>query len=152
DTGGLLTASYVLLIAIVPTGALFGLLASRRIVRRVRRLEQATVAVANGDYTVSLAVSGRDEIGRLEGNFATMIRQLGSALTAERQRAIGDARADERTRIAREMHDAISQHLFSLRMIAGGLRRANPDEPQIHAIERITEDAIGDMQVLLYEL
>src|SRR5258706_58340 len=45
-------ATYVLLIAIVPAGALFGLLASRRLVRRVRRLERATIAVANGDYTV----------------------------------------------------------------------------------------------------
>jgi signal transduction histidine kinase len=38
--------------------------------------------------------------------------------TAQRQRAADDARAAERARIAREMHDAISQHLFALRMIA----------------------------------
>jgi signal transduction histidine kinase len=44
-----------------------------------------------------------------------MTRQLGSALAAERQRATGDARAAERARIAREVHDAISQHLFGLR-------------------------------------
>jgi signal transduction histidine kinase len=152
DAGALLTASYVLLLAIVPAGALFGLLSSRRLVRRVRRLERATISVAGGDYTVSLPPSGRDEIGRLEGNFTAMARQLDSALTAERQRAIGDARADERTRIAREIHDAISQHLFSLRMIVGGLRRADPGHPQIQAIERITEEAIGDMQALLREL
>jgi nitrogen fixation/metabolism regulation signal transduction histidine kinase len=84
-------------------------------VRRVRRLERATLAVADGDYTVSLPVSGRDEVGRLEANFTTMTRQLGSALAAERQRATGDARAAERARIAREVHDAISQHLFGLR-------------------------------------
>jgi signal transduction histidine kinase len=151
-TGALLTVSYVLLLAIVPAGAMFGLLASRRLVRRVRRMERATIAVAHGDYTVSLPSSGRDEIGRLEENFGTMIRQLDSALTAERERAVGDARAQERTRLAREIHDAISQHLFSLRMIAGGLRRAHPGVPQVHAIERITEEAIGDMQALLQEL
>jgi hypothetical protein len=33
-------------------------------VRRVRRLEKATIAVANGDYTVGIPTSGRDEIGR----------------------------------------------------------------------------------------
>jgi signal transduction histidine kinase len=152
DTGAQLWASYVLLIAIVPAGALFGLLASRRMVRRVRRLEQATIAVATGDYSVDLPISGRDEIGRLEANFTTMSRQLDSALTGERQRASSDARAAERTRIAREIHDAISQHLFSLRMIAGGLRRANPDQEQAHAIERIAEEAVVDMQNLLYEL
>ena len=152
DTGPLLSGPYALLIVIVPVGVLFGLLASRRLVRRVRRLEQATVAVADGDYTVTLPVSGRDEVGRLEANFTTMTRQLGSALAAERQRATTDARAAERARIAREIHDAISQHLFGLRMIAAGMRRADPGNEQVRAIERISEEALRDMQALLIEL
>ena len=60
-----LSASYAPLIAIVPVGVLFGLLASRRLVRWVRRLERATLAVADGDYRVTLPTSGRDEVGRL---------------------------------------------------------------------------------------
>ena len=152
ETRALLSAPSALLLAIVPVGVLFGLLASRRLVRRVRRLERATLAVADGDYTVTLPASGRDEIGRLEVNFTTMTRQLGSALTAERQRAAGDARAAERARIAREVHDAISQHLFGLRMIAAGMRRADPGNQQVHAIERISEEALRDMQALLIEL
>ncbi|HET9966580.1 MAG TPA: HAMP domain-containing protein, partial [Streptosporangiaceae bacterium] len=152
ETRALLSAPSALLFAIVPVGVLFGLLASRRLVRRVRRLERATLAVADGDYTVALPGSGRDEIGRLEANFTTMTRQLGSALAAERQRAAGDARAAERARIAREVHDAISQHLFGLRMIAAGLRRADPGNKQVHAIERISEEALRDMQALLVEL
>jgi NarL family two-component system sensor histidine kinase LiaS len=152
EDGPLLSGPSALLIAIVPVGVLFGLLASRRLVRRVRRLERATVAVADGDYTVTLPASGRDEVGRLEANFTTMTRQLGSALAAERQRAAGDARAAERARIAREVHDAISQHLFALRMIAAGIRRADPGNQQARAIERISEEALRDMQALLTEL
>jgi signal transduction histidine kinase len=139
----------------VPTtygSVLFGVLASQRVVRRVRRLERATLAVADGDYTVTLPVSGRDEVGRLEANFTTMTRQLGSALAAERQRATVDARVAERARIAREVHDAISQHLFALRMIAAGMRRADPVNQQAMVIERISEDALRDMQALLIEL
>jgi two-component system, NarL family, sensor histidine kinase LiaS len=147
-----LHSPYAVLLAIVPVGVLFGLLASRRLVRRVRRLERATLAVADGDYTVTLPASGRDEVGRLEANFTTMTRQLGSALAAERQRAAGDARAAERARIAREIHDAISQHLFALRMIAAGMRRADPGNQQARAIERISEEALRDMQTLLTEL
>jgi signal transduction histidine kinase len=152
EAGQLLSGQYALLFAIVPVGVLFGLLASRRLVRRVRRLERAAVAVADGDYTISLPVSGRDEVGQLEANFTTMTRQLGSALAAERQRASGDARAAERARIAREIHDAISQHLFALRMIAGGMCRADPDNQQARVIERISEEALRDMQALLGEL
>jgi NarL family two-component system sensor histidine kinase LiaS len=152
EDGPLLAAPSVLLLAIVPVGVLFGLLASRRLVHRVRRLERASLAVADGDYTVALPVSGRDEVGRLEANFTTMTRQLGSALAAERQRASGDARTAERARIAREIHDAISQHLFGLRMIAAGMRRADPGNQQARAIERISEEALRDMQALLTEL
>ena len=136
----------------MPVGVLFGLAASGRLVRRVRRLERATLAVADGDYTVDLPASGRDEVGRLEANFNVMTRQLGSALAAQRQRAAGDARAAERARIAREMHDAISQHLFALRMIASGLRRADPGNEQAAVIERISFEALRDMQALLVEL
>jgi signal transduction histidine kinase len=152
EDGVLLLGPVALLFAVVPVGVLFGLLASWRVVRRVRRLERATLAVADGDYTVSLPASGRDEIGRLETNFTTMTRQLGSALAAERQRAAGGARDAERARIAREIHDAISQHLFALRMIAAGMRRADPGDQQAQAIERISEEALRDMQALLVEL
>jgi signal transduction histidine kinase len=148
----LLAGPFALLVAILPVGVLFGLLASRRLVRRVRRLERAAVAVADGDYTVALPVSGRDEVGRLEANFTAMAGQIGSSLAAERQRAIGDAQTAERARIAREMHDAISQHLFGLRMIAAGMRMADPGNQQARAIERISEEAQRDMQALLIEL
>jgi signal transduction histidine kinase len=152
EDGPLLSALIWLLIAIVPVGVMFGMLASWRVVHRVRRLERAAAAVADGDYTVSLPVSGRDEVGRLEASFTTMTQQLGSAMAAERERATGDARAAERARIAREVHDAISQHLFALRMIAAGMRRADPGLQQAQAIERISEDALRDMQALLIEL
>ncbi len=152
NSGKVLSFPYALVIAIVPVGVLFGLLASQGLVRRIRRLERATLAVADGDYAISLPATARDEVGRLEANFTTMTRQLGSALTAERQRATSDARAAERARIAREVHDAISQHLFALRMIAAGMRRAEPGNQQARAIERISEEALRDMQALLIEL
>jgi len=152
EARALLSGPSALLLAIVPVGVLFGLVASRRLVRRVRRLEEATLAVADGDYSIRLPSSGRDEVGRLEANFTAMTRQLSSALAAERQRATSDARAAERARIAREIHDAISQHLFGLRMIAAGMRRADPGNQQARAIERISEEALRDMQALLLEL
>ena len=92
------------------------------------------------------------ELGQLGETGPLLTRQPGSALAAERQRATGDARAAERARIAREIHDAISQHLFGLRMIAAGMRRADPGNEQARAIERISEQALRDMQALLVEL
>lgn len=48
--------TYALLIVLVPLGVGFGLLATFPLVRRVRRLERASVAVADGDYAVALGV------------------------------------------------------------------------------------------------
>jgi two-component system, NarL family, sensor histidine kinase LiaS len=140
------------LLILAPLAALLGLMASRRLARRLRRLERATVAVVDGDYTVKLQTSERDGVGRLEANVAAMARQLSSAMAVERERVTDEARAAERSRIAREIHDAISQHLFGLRMIASGMRRADPHNEQVQAIERITDEALVDMQALLLEL
>jgi NarL family two-component system sensor histidine kinase LiaS len=151
-SGPLSALFYALLLSIIPVGILLGLLVSRQLVRRVHRLERATGAVTEGDYTVTLPTSGRDEIGRLEANVTTMTLQLSSSLAAERERSTSEARAAERSRIAREIHDALSQHLFGLRMIASAMRRADPHNEQVRAIERITEEALRDTQALLWEL
>ncbi len=37
-------------------------------------------------------------------------------------------------------------------MIANGMRRADPHNEQARAVERITEEALSDMQALLLEL
>lgn len=66
------------------------------------------------------------------------------------------ASAGERARIARELHDSISQDLFSLRLLAGGLRRAlppaSPLQPQVEAMERTATGTMHEMQALLLEL
>src|SRR6266704_3478199 len=81
-----------------------------------------------------------------------MAQRLGAAMATERQLA----GADERARIARELHDAISQDLFSLRLLAGGLRRALPAAspllPQVETMERTATTTMHEMQALLLEL
>ena len=151
EDGQLLAGPFVLLFAIVPVGVLFGLLASAP---RPPGPPPGTSHPRGRRWRLHRHPARlRPGRGRpLEANFTTMTRQLGSALAAERQRATGDARAAERVRIAREVHDAISQHLFGLRMIAAGMRRADPGNQQARAIECISEEALRDMQALLIEL
>ena len=66
------------------------------------------------------------------------------------------ARATERARIARELHDSVSQDVFSLGLLAGGLRKALPDEsplqPEVEAMEATSRRALREMQALLLEL
>jgi signal transduction histidine kinase len=140
------------LAAAVPVGLVFGLLSTRRLIRRLRRLAATTVAVAGGDYQQRVAVSGGDEVAQLEANLNRMAQQLDAAMATERQLA----GAGERARIARELHDAISQDLFSLRLLAGGLRKALPSDsplrPQVQTMEHTAAQTMHEMQALLLEL
>ena len=142
----------LVLAAAVPVGIVFGLLSTRQLIRRLQRLAGTTVAVADGNYQQRVPVSGGDEVAQLEGNLNRMAERLDAALATERQLA----EAGERARIARELHDAVSQDLFSLRLLAGGLRKAlpagSPLRPQAETMEQTASATMHEMQALLLEL
>jgi signal transduction histidine kinase len=142
----------LVLLGALPVGAVFGLLSTRRLLGRLRRLAASTAAVAGGDYQRRVPVSGGDEVARLEAGFNQMAERLADAIATERALA----GASERARIARELHDSISQDLFSLHLLAGGLRRAlpagSPLYPRVEAMERTVSGTLHEMQALLLEL
>jgi signal transduction histidine kinase len=150
--GPQLRIGLLVLAGAVPVGLVFGLLSTRRLVGRLRRLAATTVAVADGDYRHRLPVSGGDEVGQLEGNFNRMAERLDGTMASERQLA----EAGERARIARELHDAISQNLFSLRLLAAGVGKAlpagSPLGPEVAAMEQTATATMHEMQALLLEL
>jgi signal transduction histidine kinase len=140
----------------IPVGLAFGLLSTRRLTRRLKLLAASTLEVAEGDFGRPIPVSGSDEVSQLEENFNRMAARLSASLDAERQLAAANARHHERSRIARELHDSISQELFSLSVLSGGLRRAlppgSPVLPAVETMERTAGDTMREMQALLLEL
>ena len=146
----------VLLILLPPLGGIFGFISTRSLVRRLKKLANATTLVANGDYQQRLSVASQDEIGQLEQQFNRMTEQLGESVSRQKELAEENARLAERARISRELHDAISQDLFSLNLLAGGLQSALPaDSPLQHqagVLEQTTNNTIREMRALLLEL
>ena len=68
-----------------------------------------------------------------------------------------EAAAAERTRLARDLHDAVSQTLFSASIIADVLPRLwdkNQDEGRrrLEEIKQLTRGALAEMRTLLFEL
>ena len=149
-TGGIVLA------AAVPVGLAFGLLSTRGLTRRLKRLAMLTLEVADGDFQRRVRVSGHDEVSLLEENFNRMASQLQASLDANRRFAEANARHEERSRIARELHDSISQELFSLSILAGGLRRTlpagSPVLPEVETMERTAGGAMREMRSLLLAL
>jgi signal transduction histidine kinase len=153
---GLLTAGALILVLLVPVGTLFGLFSTGRLIPRIRRLALGTEAMADGDLRSRIPVSGGDEVGQLEQAFNTMAERLEQAIKAERDAGGLAARRAERTRIARELHDSISQDLFSASLVATGLRKALPSETmlwrQATSMEGTLERTRREMRAMLMEL
>jgi signal transduction histidine kinase len=79
----------------------------------------------------------------------------------ENARLFGQAQevavAEERSRLARELHDSVTQILFSINLIALSLRRLWKRDPEIAArstdeLQRLTRGALAEMRTLLREL
>ena len=153
---GALVMLLVLALVTPLIGGLFGTMTTRGMVERVRKLVTATTQVANGQYTQRVIVTRNDEIGQLEYQFNRMAEQLVERITQREVLAEQNARLAERARISRELHDAISQDLFSLRMLADGLQAALPADsalqPQITTLEQTTTNIARELQALLLEM
>jgi len=71
--------------------------------------------------------------------------------------ALATAVLEERSRIARDLHDAVSQSLFSASLIAEGLRNARDLSPErerqgLEDLRQLTRGALAEMRALLLEL
>lgn len=85
--------------------------------------------------------------------------QIGNAvervrLTVRREEL---ARAEERRRLARDLHDAVSQALFSLRLTASGAQAVIDEDPEaarqaLQAIEALAQEAQREMRALIWQL
>jgi signal transduction histidine kinase len=152
----LVVPGLVVLVLLLPVGAVFGLLSTARVIRRVHRLAAGATAMAGGDLRARIPVAGADELGQLEEAFNTLAQRLDAAVEVERSLAGAEARRAERARITRELHDSISQDLFSANLLAGGLRRALPADSELRRQAEAMEESLGrtmrEMRAMLLEL
>jgi signal transduction histidine kinase len=77
--------------------------------------------------------------------------------TAEREQSNALAALEERQRIARELHDSVSQTLFTSSVIAESALRQWETNPQkarnlVEQLHQLTHSALAEMRVLLMEL
>jgi signal transduction histidine kinase/PAS domain-containing protein len=77
--------------------------------------------------------------------------------TRRKQQAAEAAATQERNRLARDLHDAVTQAIFSANLIADALPRVwehDPDEGQrgLEQLHQLTQGALAEMRTLLFEL
>jgi NarL family two-component system sensor histidine kinase LiaS len=134
-------------------GAVFGSLTARRMVRRLRQVEQATDSWSRGDFSVSIEDPSEDEIGQLARRLNGMAEELQHLLERREEMAI----SEERNRLARDLHDSAKQQALAASFQLGTAITLYEREPQA-AKEHLTEadsllDAVRtELTDLIHEL
>jgi serine phosphatase RsbU (regulator of sigma subunit) len=106
-----LFTSIIWIILVAPPSLIFGVLVTRRLVRRVKRLVDATNSFAQGDYSQRVDVRRSDEVGLLEERFNQMAQQLVESMRKEQELIEYNTRMEERARMEQEMQTArLIQH------------------------------------------
>ncbi len=148
-------------------GMIYGYLAARPYARRLQQLSQASAAVAQGDFAIRIDDPSADEIGQLGRQFNTMADQLAANMHA--LRALADHNAalaeqaaqlaivEERHRLARELHDSVSQELFSVTMLAAAAQNLLTSQPQRAAehlvqLRQMAQRALQETRALIFAL
>jgi len=106
-------------------GTLFGYWTARTLSQRLERLEHATREWEAGHFTITVQDDTQDELGALARRLNEMAAQLQHLVQTREMVAM----LEERHRLARELHDAVKQHLFSAGMQLGVVQALLETEP-----------------------
>jgi signal transduction histidine kinase len=93
-------------------GGLFGVVSTRRLTRRLRRIAAATARFAAGQYDQRPEAVAADEIGQIEAHLNQVEEQLVESRAREKMLVEQNARLEEQARLSRELRESIRQQIF----------------------------------------
>lgn len=156
-----------MLIAILLTLRYIGYPCGKLLKNRLLSLIDATRAVSMGRLNKRVHSEGSDEIAELARQFNEVAKRTEQHV-ASLQRLVDEnvylldqskqaAVLDERRKLARDLHDAVSQQLFATSMMLTAILRqfeTHPDETkaQLYQIERMIHHAQQELRALLMHL
>jgi NarL family two-component system sensor histidine kinase LiaS len=156
----LLAANAFLLPCMIPLGLVFGFVTAFGFTRRLRRLTEASNALAGGDLGRRVNDTSGDEIGQLARQFNAMAGQLEADTTELRELALKAQRLaalEERHRLARELHDGVKQYLFGVNLATAAALNLLEDDPErarakLLEARELSRQAQAELMALLNEL
>jgi NarL family two-component system sensor histidine kinase LiaS len=158
---------FLLMAVVAGIGAAYGYWHSDRLKRRLDPLQDTMLLLEKGNFTQPVPELGLDEIGRLGDQLnrimkkweeqVTSLQRLSTDNAELAEKARFSAVVEERQRLARELHDAVSQQLFAISMTATAVGRTldrdfEKSRRQIHLIEEMAAVAQSEMRALLLHL
>jgi signal transduction histidine kinase len=120
------------------------------VTRPVRALVQSASRLGGRDFGVRVPVNSNDEIGELAASFNRMAENLERTTVSKEElevlaRRLITAQEEERARLARELHDDLTQRLAAVAIEAGKLERAPAQDGERWraGLERIKSQMAG---------
>jgi NarL family two-component system sensor histidine kinase LiaS len=159
---------FVLVLGLVLLSIWIGYLVVQPIRRRLYDIEEAAALIASGRLQHRVETMGdTDEIGQLAAQFNVMGEKIQAQVAllqqmAEQNRTLQvdaerAAALEERQRLARDLHDTVSQQLFAITMLAATAVRQH-EQQSVHLEKTLTQlaeianAALREMRALLLHL
>lgn len=153
----------VILVVSIVIGFLYGM----RITYRLEPVKEMLVQLERGNFSYRIKEMGLDEIGimalqmnqmayRVEQQVASL-QKLSTERTEWQTEMKQEVVSEERGRLARELHDTISQQLFAISMMSSAISATNLQDTaevakKIGFIEKLAGEAQQEMRALLMHL
>jgi signal transduction histidine kinase len=137
---------FVLILLVGVVGTLTGVVFSRSLTRRLRRIMQAAQAWSLGEFQMEVRDAARDEVGQLARNLNSMATRLQLLVIARHELAV----VEERRRLQRDLHDAVKQHLFATKMHVAAARthyKEHPEEAYQSLVEAEQVAGIAELEL-----
>lgn len=160
-------AGLTLVVLLIAVGAVYGLYEVYRIKRRLDLLRDSLIQWEKGNLSRTVPKLGEDEVGQLGEQLerigkrweeqVTSLQRLSTNNAKLAEQARVSAIVEERQRLARELHDAVSQQLFAISMTATAVGRTlekdfDKAQRQVALIEEMASVAQSEMRALLLHL
>lgn len=146
---------------------IFGYWQASKLRKRLSKLQESMLYLVKGHLAHPIPSLGDDEIGKLGEQLALISKQWADQVNSLQRLSTNNAQlaekakfsaiTEERQRLARELHDAVSQQLFAISMTATAISRTinkdmNQAKRQIALIEEMASVAQSEMRALLLHL
>jgi len=157
----------LIIASVLVIGGGYGFWSSYRIKQRLEPIMETMLLLEKGNFSRPQLGLGEDEIGRLGEQLDRIIKKWEEQVTSLQRlsshnaeladKARFSAIVEERQRLARELHDAVSQQLFAISMTATAVGRIMDKDfekakRQIFLIEEMASVAQSEMRALLMHL
>src|SRR5690606_35499967 len=134
----LLHLSILIACCFLAVGTVVGFAAAVRLQRKVNVLHMAILQLSRGNLSEKIPVTGTDSFDKIYDDFNEMAESMLNRIALlqklgeenVRRASAGEAAVlEERRRLARDLHDTVSQQLFALHMSASTLQQLLERDP-----------------------